>query len=114
MKRTLVLLALLAAAAAARAAGLPDLLDRGYVIATESGSHRGFRVFQGTGAGTNAVVYEWRCDSDPRFKTGYSLVSTAAIKVRNGGRTVLVAGAADWEYAGRFGRSWKPPTPALR
>ena len=96
MKRTFALLALLAAAAAAPAAGLPDLLDRGYVIATESGSHRGFRVFQGTGAGTNVVVYEWRCDSDPRFKTGYSLVSTAALKVRNGGRTVLVAGAADW------------------
>ena len=97
MKRLATLLpVLLLAAAAARAAGLPDILDRGYVIATESGSHRGFRVFQGTGAGTNAVVYEWRCDSDPRFKTGYSLVSTAALKVRNGGRTVLVAGAADW------------------
>ena len=96
LRRILALLALLGAAAASRAAGLPDLLDRGYVIATEAGSHRGFRVFKGSEAGTNAVVYEWRCDSDPRFKTGYSLVSTAAIKVRNGGRTVLVAGAADW------------------
>ena len=88
--------AAVALAAAAPAADLTQYLDKGYAVGTDNAG-RGVRVFKATEGGTQEVVWQWLCTQDSAFTGGANnLIYTSDVKVRNGGRTLLVVGATDW------------------
>ena len=74
---------------------LSDFLDRGYAIASDANG-RGAVVFKATESGDAEVVWRWRCGDDPNFQGANAIVYTSDVKVRDGGRTLLVVGATDW------------------
>ncbi|MBR1836806.1 MAG: hypothetical protein IJ783_05920 [Kiritimatiellae bacterium] len=85
-----------AAVAAAPAAPLSEYLDQGYAVGTDSAA-RGFRVFKADATGTQQVVYQWICTQDSAFTGGANnIIYTSDVKIRNGGRTMLLVGATDW------------------
>ena len=88
--------AAVALAAAAPAADLTQYLDKGYAVGTDNAG-RGVRVFKATEGDTQEVVWQWLCTQDSAFTGGANnLIYTSDVKVRNGGRTLLVVGATDW------------------
>ena len=88
--------AAVALAAAAPAADLTQYLDKGYAVGTDNAG-RGVRVFKATEGGTQEVAWQWLCTQDSAFTGGANnLIYTSDVKVRNGGRTLLVVGATDW------------------
>ena len=88
--------AAIALAAAVPAADLTQYLDKGYAIGTDNVG-RGVRVFKATEDGTQEVVWQWLCTQDSAFTGGANnLIYTSDVKVRSGGRTLLVVGATDW------------------
>ncbi|MBR1608601.1 MAG: hypothetical protein IJ678_03180, partial [Kiritimatiellae bacterium] len=96
MRPALLAASAAAAVAAASAAPFSEYLDKGYAIGTDNAA-RGVRVFKATEAGTPEVVYHWICTQDSAFTGGANnIIYTSDVKVRNGGRTLLVVGATDW------------------
>lgn len=96
MTKAAAALAAALAAGAAFAADLSLYIDKGYAIGTDSAA-RGVRVFKASEAGEPEVVWEWLCQGDAAFTGGANnIIYTSEVKVRDGGRKVLVAGATDW------------------